>query len=378
MKYFISAGEPSGDLHAAHLIAQINRQDPEAQWEFLGGDLMAHESGKQPVVHYRDMAFMGFSEVLRHLPQVLNNFKAAKRAVETFRPDAIILVDYPSFNLRIAKVAHRLGIPVYYYISPKVWAWKEHRVKAIKQYVRKVFCILPFEVDFYKNRHDYNVDYVGNPSVEEVDQKLRNCMNREEFLKTHRLPDKPIIALLPGSRKSEIKNNLAIMEEAAASLTDYQIVVAGAPGLDIAEYGFYLSPGVRILSDATFELLHHAQVALVTSGTATLECALMGTPQVVCYRSNGSKLTYAIMSKILKIPFVSLPNLIAGKEIVPEMLLHRCTPELVGKELNKILPGRPGYDNQQEGYELMRTKLGTSDCAATTARHLIEDLKCAR
>lgn len=378
MKYFISAGEPSGDLHAAHLIAQINRQDPEAQWEFLGGDLMAQESGKQPVVHYRDMAFMGFSEVLRHLPQVLNNFKAAKRAVETFRPDAIILVDYPSFNLRIAKAAHRLGIPVYYYISPKVWAWKEHRVKAIKQYVRKVFCILPFEVDFYKNRHDYNVDYVGNPSVEEVDQKLRNCMNREEFLKTHRLPDKPIIALLPGSRKSEIKNNLAIMEEAAASLTDYQIVVAGAPGLDIAEYGFYLSPGVRILSDATFELLHHAQVALVTSGTATLECALMGTPQVVCYRSNGSKLTYAIMSKILKIPFVSLPNLIAGKEIVPEMLLHRCTPELVGKELNKILPGRPGYDNQQEGYELMRTKLGTSDCAATTARHLIEDLKCAR
>lgn len=378
MKYFISAGEPSGDLHAAHLIAQINRQDPEAQWEFLGGDLMAHESGKQPVVHYRDMAFMGFSEVLRHLPQVLNNFKAAKRAVETFRPDAIILVDYPSFNLRIAKAAHRLGIPVYYYISPKVWAWKEHRVKAIKQYVRKVFCILPFEVDFYKNRHDYNVDYVGNPSVEEVDQKLRNCMSREEFLKTHRLPDKPIIALLPGSRKSEIKNNLAIMEEAAASLTDYQIVVAGAPGLDIAEYGFYLSPGVRILSDATFELLHHAQVALVTSGTATLECALMGTPQVVCYRSNGSKLTYAIMSKILKIPFVSLPNLIAGKEIVPEMLLHRCTPELVGKELNKILPGRPGYDNQQEGYELMRTKLGTSDCAATTARHLIEDLKCAR
>ncbi len=374
MKYFISAGEPSGDLHAAHLIAQINRQDPEAQWEFLGGDLMAHESGKQPVVHYRDMAFMGFSEVLRHLPQVLNNFKAAKQSLKNFRPDAIILVDYPSFNLRLAKIAKSLGIPVYYYISPKVWAWKEHRVKAIKKYVRKVFCILPFEVDFYKSRHDYNVYYVGNPSVEEINHKLCESMNREEFLKAHNLPDLPIIALLPGSRKSEIKNNLAIMEEAASSLKGYQIVVAGAPGLDIAEYGFYLSPGVKILQDATFELLHHAEVALVTSGTATLECALMGTPQVVCYRSNGSKLTYTIMSKILKIPFVSLPNLIAGKEIVPEMLLHRCTPELVSKELNNILPGRPGYDNQQEGYEQMRVQLGTSDCAANTAHRIIADL----
>lgn len=375
MKYFISAGEASGDLHAAHLMAQINRQDPEAQWEFLGGDLMARESGKKPAVHYSDMAFMGFSEVLRHLPQVLNNFKTAKQSLESFHPDAIILVDYPSFNLRLAKIAKELGIPVYYYISPKVWAWKEHRVKAIKKYVRKVFCILPFEVDFYKVRHDYDVNYVGNPSVEEIDQKLRESMSRGEFLNTHNLPDRPIIALLPGSRKGEIKNNLAIMEEAASSLADYQIVVAGAPGLDIAEYGFYLSPGVKILQDATFELLHHAEVALVTSGTATLECALMGTPQVVCYRSNGSKLTYSIMSKILKIPFVSLPNLIAGKEIVPEMLLHRCTPELVGKELKNILPGRPGYDNQQEGYELMRAQLGTSDCAATTAHQIIADLK---
>lgn len=378
MKYFISAGEPSGDLHAAHLIAQINLQDPDARWEFLGGDLMARECGKQPVVHYRDMAFMGFSEVIRHLPQVLHNFKAAKKALEAFHPDAIILVDYPSFNLKLAETAHSLGIPVYYYISPKVWAWKEHRVKAIKKYVKKVFCILPFEVDFYRRRHDYAVDYVGNPSVEEVDSKLRNAMDRREFLDKYSLSDLPIIALLPGSRKSEIKNNLAIMEEAASSLSDYQIVVAGAPGLDLAEYGFYLSPGVKILQDATFELLHHAQVALVTSGTATLECALMRTPQVVCYRSNGSKLTYSIMAKILKIPFVSLPNLIAGKEIVPEMLLHRCTPELVGKELRKILPGRPGYDNQQEGYELMRSKLGTSDCAATTARLLIRDLKQSR
>lgn len=375
MKYFISAGEPSGDLHASRLVKALKKVDPDAKFAFLGGDLMAAEAGVQPVIHYRDMAFMGFSEVLRHLPQVLSNLKRAKEAIAMQKPDALILVDYPSFNLKLAAFAHSLGIKVYYYISPKVWAWKEHRVKEIKRYIDRMFCIFPFEVDFYKRRHDYDVTYVGNPSVEEVDEKLRRLPSKEDFLKRYNLPDKPIIAIVPGSRKSEIKNNLMIMEQAAAPHTDYQIVVAGAPGIDLQYYGYYISPGTPIITGATFELMHHAKAALVTSGTATLECALLNTPQVVCYRSNGNKLSYQIMEKILKVPFVSLPNLIANRRIVPEMLMHRCTPTLVGKELSNILPGRPGYDNQREGYRLMREILGDSEAATTTASAIYSALR---
>lgn len=378
MKYFISAGEPSGDLHASRLVKALKKVDPDAKFAFLGGDLMAAEAGVQPVIHYRDMAFMGFSEVLRHLPQVLSNLKRAKEAIALQKPDALILVDYPSFNLKLAAFARSLGVKVYYYISPKVWAWKEHRVKDIKRYVDRMFCIFPFEVDFYKRRHDYDVTYVGNPSVEEVDEKLRRLPSREDFLKRYNLPDKPIIAIVPGSRKSEIKNNLMIMEQAAAPHTDYQIVVAGAPGIDLQYYGYYITPGTPIITGATFELMHHAKAALVTSGTATLECALLNTPQVVCYRSNGNKLSYQIMEKILKVPFVSLPNLIANRRIVPEMLMHRCTPTLVGKELSNILPGRPGYDNQREGYRLMREILGDSEAATTTASAIYSALRPAK
>lgn len=375
MKYFISAGEPSGDLHAARLMAALKNADPDARFAFLGGDLMAAEAGKAPAIHYRDMAFMGFSEVLRHLPQVLSNLKRAGDTLAAERPDALILVDYPSFNLKLAATARRLGVPVYYYISPKVWAWKEHRVKAIRKLVKRMFCIFPFEVDFYRSRHDYNVTYVGNPSVEEVDEKLRRLPSRDKFLERYSLPDKPIIAIVPGSRRSEIKNNLMIMEQAAARFPDYQPVVAGAPGIELEYYGYYITPGVPIVTGATFELMRHAKAALVTSGTATLECALLNTPQVVCYRSNGMKLSYKIFEKILKVPFVSLPNLIANRRIVPEMLLHRCTPELVGKELFNILPDRPGHDNQREGYRLMREILGDSDAAATTAAAIVRDLR---
>lgn len=374
MKYFISAGEPSGDLHASQLIRELKKVDGKAEFAFLGGDLMSSEARCEPVIHYRDMAFMGFSEVLRHLPEVLSNLKRAKAALKASRPDALVLVDYPSFNLKLAEYAVSLGIPVYYYISPKVWAWKEHRVKAIKRYVRKVFCIFPFEVAFYRDRHDYAVDYVGNPSKEEVELKLRSIASREEFLKRHNLPDRPIIAIVPGSRRSEIKNNLMIMETAAARFPDYQPVIAAAPGIDLKYYGYYITPGTPIVRDATFELMHFAEAALVTSGTATLECALLDTPQVVCYRANGVKLSYKIMEKILKVPFVSLPNLIADKAIVPEMLVHLCTPDAVARELGNILAGRPGHDNQLEGYRLMRAILGDTLAAPTIARLLYSDL----
>ncbi len=373
MKYFVSAGEASGDLHAARLIRALVNHDKNAEISFLGGDLMAAEAGHAPEIHYREMAFMGFSEVIRHLPQVLSNLKHAKDAIKKFRPDALILVDYPSFNLKLASYAYSLGIPVFYYISPKVWAWKEHRVKAIRKYVRQVYCILPFETDFYA-RHYMKVEYVGNPSVEEVDEKLKRIMSREEFLKKNNLPDRPIIALVPGSRRSEIKNNLMIMETAAQNFPEYQTVIAAAPGIDMPYYGYYVTPGTPIISGMTFELMRYASAALVTSGTATLECALLNTPQVVCYRSNGSRLTYKIMEKILKIKYVSLPNLIADRPIVPEMLMHNCNPTSVSRELHKILPGSPGHDNQLEGYRFMRDVLGTSDAADTTAREIISQL----
>ncbi|MCM1503811.1 MAG: lipid-A-disaccharide synthase [Muribaculum sp.] len=375
MNYFISVGEASGDIHASCLIESLRSLDNKAEFSFLGGDLMSEASGHQPIIHYRDMAFMGFSEVIRHLPTVFGNLKKAKKAIATTRPDALILVDYPSFNLKLAEFAHALGIPTYYYISPKVWAWKEHRVKSIKKFVRRVYCILPFEPEFYRSRHDYNATYVGNPSKEEIDKRLSTISSRDEFLKRHNLPDKPILALIPGSRRGEIKNNLMVMEQAARLYSEFQTVVAAAPGIDLSYYGYFLTPGIPIISDDTFSLMRHAQAALVTSGTATLECALIGTPQIVCYRSNGMKLTYDIMSKILKIPFVSLPNLIVGKEIVPELLLHKCNIDEIARHLNNILPGRPGYDNQIDGYRQMRSMLGDSPAAPTTAKAIIDDLR---
>jgi len=378
MKYFLSAGEASGDIHAAELIAAIKRIDPKADFIFLGGDLMAREAGNTPFIHYREMAYMGFSEVLRHLPQVLSNLRRAKERLKAERPDALILVDYPSFNLKLARYAHDMGVKVYYYISPKVWAWKEHRVRDIKRYVDRVFAIFPFEVGFYKSRHDYDVTYVGNPSVEEVAHRKANLPSREEFLKRHNLPDRPIIALVPGSRRSEIKNNLSVMQAAADMYPDYMPVVASAPGIDLSYYGYYIDPGTPIVNNATFDLMHFAEAALVTSGTATLECALLNTPQVVCYRANGVKLSYKIMEKILKVPFVSLPNLIADTPIVPEMLVHLCTPKLVGRELGNILPGRPGHDNQLEGYRRMREILGNSDAAQRTARIIVDEISSAK
>lgn len=367
MKYFISVGEPSGDLHASELIAALRHADTDARIAFLGGDLMAAAAGCAPVIHYREMAFMGFSEVLRHLPAIAANMRRARQAIDEFRPDVLVLVDYPSFNLKLARYAKERGIKVAYYISPKVWAWKEWRVKQIRRYIDRMCCILPFEPAFYRNRHDYDAVYVGNPSVKEVDERISRASSRAEFLRRNNLPDRPIIALVPGSRRSEIKNNLQVMEAAAARYPDYQPAVAGAPGIDLSYYGYYLTPGTPIVDNDTFELMLHAEVAMVTSGTATLECALTSTPQVVCYRANGVKLSYKIMEKLLKIPYVSLPNLIAGKRIVPEMLVHMCTPDLVARELGDILPGRPGHDNQLEGYREMRAALGTNDAPATAA-----------
>ncbi|MCM1517209.1 MAG: lipid-A-disaccharide synthase [Pseudoflavonifractor sp.] len=375
MKYFISAGEPSGDLHAAALIKALSATDPDALTVFLGGDLMAAAAGREPVIHYRHMAYMGFSEVLRHLPDIRRNMSIARRTIATERPDAVILVDYPSFNLRLAAYAHSLGIPVYYYISPKIWAWKTWRVKKIRRYVRAVFCILPFEPRFYE-RYGVTVDYVGNPSVSEVDSRLRRLAPADDFLRVNNLDDRPVIALVPGSRVGEIRCNLPVMVEAALRFQGYQSVVAGAPGISRDVYSAITKLPVV---DGAFDLMANATAALVTSGTATLECALIGTPQVVCYRSNGSSLAYHLMERLLKVRYVSLPNLITDSAIVPEQLLHQCTPDLLADRLAGLLPVTPGCiaplrDRQLQGYSLMRRILGTTDAATTTARSIVRDL----
>lgn len=376
MTFMICAGEASGDLHASELISALRKQDSAAEFVFLGGDMMAEASGTKPAVHYRDMAFMGVADVLRNLSKVRNNLAVAEKLLLDSRPDALILIDYPSFNLRLAKLAYRHSIPTYYYISPKVWAWKEYRTAQIAKYCRRVLSIFPFEPDFYAKHGYERCSYVGNPSVEEIDRKLAAAASASDFRKKHNLDnDKPIIAIVPGSRLGEIERNMPIMLEAAKSVeADYQIVIAGAPGVDSQTYSATSKP---VLFNSTMELMYHSTAALVTSGTASLEAALAGVPQVVCYRHRSSRLTYAVMSRLLKIPYVTLPNLIARQQVVPELLMHKCTVSSVEAHLHTILPDQPGRNEQLRGYELIRQKLGTTKAAGTAADLILTDLRKA-
>ncbi len=374
MRYMLCAGEASGDLHASELIRALRQKDPQARFAFLGGDLMAAAAGSEPVIHYSQMAYMGFGDVVRHLPQVGRNLQVARSVLGRLRPDALILVDYPSFNLRLAAEAEKEGIPVYYYISPKVWAWKEYRTAQIARYCRRVLSILPFEPKFYADRGYDRCTYVGNPSVEEIDARLAALTPEalDAFRRENGLGPKPIIALVPGSRVSEIRSNLPVMLEAARVLeSKFQAVIAGAPSIDRSLYDTRLP----VVFGATTTLMRSATAALVTSGTASLEAALAGVPQVVCYRHSGSRAFYAVMSHVLKIPYVSLPNLIAGRDVVPELLLHRCTPLQVLRRLLDILPGHSGRAAQLDGYKLVRERLGRTHAAATAASIIVSDLK---
>lgn len=377
MKYMLIVGEASGDLHASRLIKEIKERDPQADFCFIGGDMMAKAAGKEPDLHYRELNVMGFSEVIRKLPSIFSTLRLAKRILDRFRPDSLILVDYPSFNLRVAKVAHKRGIRTDWYISPKLWAWKEWRIKSIKKYVSYMYSILPFETDFYKKRGYDKIKYVGNPSVEETDYSLGHLPPLRHFAERNGLqPDIPIIALLPGSRKGEIRCNLPVMMEAAKRFKGYQLVVAAAPSIPEKFYReVALDPGLFVVFGATPALLKYSVAAIVTSGTATLETALIGTPQVVCYRSNGSKLTYKIMRKLVKVNFVSLPNLIVNNKIVPELLLHECNPENISRELSPLLQTSPGRDWQIQGYKLMRRKLGNSIAPAYAAELIVGSLE---
>lgn len=373
MKYFLSAGEASGDLHAGELIAALREADPDSRFAFLGGDCMTRASGgERPAVHYRDMAFMGFSEVMRHLGDIGRNFKAARQALDAFAPDVLILIDYPSFNLRLARHAAEQGIPVIYYISPKLWAWKSHRLRAIRRDVKRVLSILPFEVEWYGKR-GYDVDYVGNPSVEEVERRIADA--GELSLSGEAADGRPILALIPGSREGELRCNLPIMAEVARRHPELRPVIAAAPALSRDLYARYGGEGIEIVEGQTLELMRAARAALVTSGTATLECALCQTPQVALYRSGGSRILYTLFRPLIRTPWVTLPNLIAWQEIIPEMLMHRCTPDLVDAELRAILPpDAPGRAAQLAGYAEMRRRLGSHPAAATAAKIIIDTI----
>lgn len=376
MKYVIIAGEASGDLHASQVIRALKEGDKEFDIRFFGGDLMEKESRRRPDLHYKEMNVMGFSEVLRKLPTLWNNLKKAKKLLDTYRPDALILVDYPGFNLKLAKYAAKKGIPVHYFISPKVWAWKEYRVKRIKKYVSRLYSILPFEVGFYK-KHNYDVTYVGNPSVQEIAHSIKHIPPRRHFLERQGLSDdKPIIALLPGSRKGEIRNNLPLMIEAAKRFPDFQYVVGAAPSMPEKFYREVAQdPGLKVVFGVTHTLLKYSQAAVVTSGTATLETALIGTPQVVAYRANGMKLSYKIMEKLLKVKYVSLPNLIVNNSIVPELLVHECTVDSIARELTPLLQPSPRRDWQIAGYRNMQRRLGNYIAADYVAELIIDSLK---
>ena len=372
MKYFLIAGEASGDLHASHLIESLKQLDPEAQFRFLGGDMMSAQAGTQPIIHYRDMAYMGFADVVRHLGKILGFLGTARRAIDEWQPAAVILVDYPSFNLKVAKYAHNLGIPVHYFISPKVWVWKERRVKDIRRYVNHMYCILPFEPDWYRER-DYKATYVGNPTVQEVAQASKNFPDFAQFIEEFGLADKPIIALVPGSRVREIRDNLPLMLEAAARHPEYQAVIAGAPSIDDSLYRDVMgNQAVPVLRDATYPLVHHARAAVVTSGTATLETALLGTPQVACYRFNGSKLSYNFYRRLLTGKYVTLPNLIVDEPVIPELLMHLCTVDSIDSHLSQLLADSDERATMLGGYQRLAERLGTDVCTETAAR-LIKD-----
>lgn len=339
MKYYLIVGEASGDLHASNLMKSIKAIDGDAQFRFFGGDLMSAVGGER-VKHYRELAYMGFIPVLMHLKTILSNMSSCKKDIVEWNPDALILVDYPGFNLSVAEFIHKkTNIPVYYYISPKIWAWKEYRIKNIKRDVDELFSILPFEIDFFEKKHNYKINYVGNPCVDSVDAFLRNdAMERSEFLATNDIPSKPIIALLAGSRKQEITANLPVMLEAVKEFPEYQPVIAGAPGIDKEFYAPYLKEGACIVFGQTYNILNNSYAALVTSGTATLETAIFRVPQVVCYATPMARLYSWLKKRFLKVKFVSLVNLIAGREAVRELVAADMTLENVKAELGKLLP----------------------------------------
>ena len=372
MKYYVIAGEASGDLHASNLMRELRNQDSQAKFRCWGGELMQKEGGEL-VKHYRDLSFMGFLEVILHLRTIAGNLSFCKKDLLSYHPDVLILVDYPGFNLRMARFAHSKGIRVFYYISPQLWAWRSSRVKIIKKSVERMFVILPFEKEFYL-RHHYPVDFLGHPLLDEINT-ANKFQNKDAFLQQNGLnKSQPVIALLPGSRKQEISKILRIMLRVIPDFREHQFVVAGAPSVPASFYKNLIGDlPVKVVSGSTYELLYNSEAALVTSGTATLEVALLGIPQVVCYK--GSFFSYILARLIVHIKFISLVNLVMDKEIVRELLQGDLTRENLSKELNKVLYSEETRKKITSAYGLLSEKLGGTGASKKVAGLMIQYLK---
>ncbi|MDR0429706.1 MAG: lipid-A-disaccharide synthase [Tannerellaceae bacterium] len=375
MRYYLIAGEASGDLHASNLMKALTEVDPEANFRFLGGGLM-EAAGGTLVKHYREMAYMGFIPVLMNLRTILHNMKMCQDDIRAYQPDVVILIDYPGFNLKIAKYVKKvLQLPVYYYISPKIWAWKKYRINDFRRYIDKMFCILPFEKGFYRGL-GYPVDYVGNPTVDAVARFIeRQDDLSDTFLEEEKLTKKPVLALLAGSRRQEIKDNLPTMLEVAAAFPDYQPVIAGAPGIDETYYAQYIgSHPVKIVFGKTYSLLYHSKAALVTSGTATLETSLFKVPQVVCYYTPLGKIAGFVFRNFFHTKYISLVNLIAGKEVVQELFADRFSQAAIRAELSRILYDMEYRNYMLSGYDHVILTLGTPGASERTARLIYQYL----
>lgn len=377
MKYYLIVGEASGDLHASHLMTALKEEDPQAEFRFFGGDLMAAVGGTL-VKHYRELAYMGFIPVLLHLRTILANMKRCKKDIVAWNPDVVLLVDYPGFNLNIAAFVHsQTQIPVYYYIAPKIWAWKERRIKNIKRDVDELFSILPFEVEFFEGKHRYPIHYVGNPTVDEVAAfKEAHPETFADFTRSTGLSNQPIIALMAGSRKQEIKDNLPGMLKAASAFPDYQLVLAGAPSIAPEYYQKYIGDAkVTILFDQTYRLLQQSQAALITSGTATLEAALFGVPQIVCYYMPMGKIVSLLRPHFLKVKYISLVNLIADREVVTELVADGMTVENMQHELHRLLCDKACRQQMLDEYQQMAQRLGPVGAPCHAAREIVKLLK---
>lgn len=377
MKYYLIVGEASGDLHASRLMRSLKKVDEFAEFRFFGGDLMAAEGGTR-VKHYKELAYMGFVPVLLHLGTIFSNMKMCKDDIEKWKPDVVILVDYPGFNLNIAKfLKKKTNIPAYYYISPKIWAWKEWRIRSIRRDIAEMFSILPFEVPFYEKKHHYPIHYVGNPTAQEVNEFRAGYQQPfEEFCTENQLDiHRPILALLAGSRLQEIKDNLPAMIEVAERFEDFQMVLAGAPSIEDKYYEqFVKGTPVKMVRNKTYQLLSHSTAALVTSGTATLETALFNVPQVVCYETPLPRLVRFAFDHIMSCKYISLVNLIADKEVVQEMFADRFKVDAIADQLYQLLPGKEGRERMLAEYQVVRERLGNQmapDEAATIMHGLL-------
>lgn len=374
MRYFLIAGEASGDLHASNVMRELQKLDPKAEFRFFGGDKMAAIGG-EPVKHYRDMAYMGIVAVLKNIHKVLANLALCKKELTSWKPDVLILVDYASFNLKIARYVKEQvpELPVHFYISPKIWAWKEYRIKSFKKYIDRMYVILPFETDFFA-KHNFAVSYVGNPCVDSIADFRSRPYDKLSFLSEYGLDQRPILALLPGSRKAEIKSNLPLMLEAALSYPDYQVVVSGAPGVEKNYYEAFLPESIPLIFGETYKLVDLAYVALVTSGTATLETGLLSTPQIVCYAYKGGRLPNWIFQKFMHVPFISLVNLVAGKMVVPELFGVLFNRVQLKTSLESLLSDTVERKIMLQGYSEVQEKLGHPGAAAQTAKLIYQSL----